>query len=71
MNQILDIAQIVVGVLLAISILLQQGGGSLGSAFGGSGESYTAKRGMEKNLLWVSVILTTVFILLSLINFLS
>jgi len=71
MNQILLIAQLIVSTLLIVSILLQQRGGSLGSAFGSTGASYTSRRGIEKNIFWISVILVIAFITLSLFNFLS
>jgi protein translocase SecG subunit len=70
MNQILTIAQLVVSILLIISIILQQRGGSLGSAFGGSDTSYATRRGAEKYIFWVSVVLTIAFIILALLNFL-
>jgi len=70
MNQILLIAQSIVSVLLIVSILLQQRGGSLGSAFGDAGTSYASRRGMEKHIFWMSVILVVAFIALALLNFL-
>jgi len=65
---ILLIAQIIVSVLLITVILLQQGGAGLGSAFGGSGESYSKKRGFQKQLFWSSVVLATLFIVLGILN---
>ncbi|MFA7685976.1 MAG: preprotein translocase subunit SecG [Candidatus Gracilibacteria bacterium] len=50
MRTTLLISQAVFAVLLAVSILLQQRGAGLGSAFGGSGGFYTSKRGAEKFL---------------------
>jgi len=46
--QMLDIIQIVIAILLIITILLQNRGSGLGSAFGGEGNIYMAKRGAEK-----------------------
>lgn len=71
MNQILLITQSVVSILLIISILLQQRGGSLGSAFGDAGTSYASRRGMEKHIFWASVVLVVLFITLALLNFLA
>ncbi len=51
-----------------ILILLQQRGSSLGSAFGGSGEFYSARRGAEKKIFWATVVLGTAFIALALLN---
>lgn len=70
MNQTLLILQAVVSVLIIVSIILQQRGTALGSAFGGSGEAYSTRRGIQKNLLWLTVILTIAFIGLAISNFL-
>ena len=48
--------------LLIVAILLQQRGASLGAGFGSSGELYTTRRGLDKNLFEVSVILAVVFV---------
>jgi preprotein translocase subunit SecG len=68
MKEILLITQIVVSILLTILILLQQRGSSLGSAFGGTGEFYATRRGMEKKMFYATIILSTVFIILALLN---
>jgi len=64
-TQILPIAQIVVSVLLIIAILLQQKGGGLGNAFGGIGASYHTKRGFEKILFILTVVLAVLFFALT------
>ncbi len=65
----LPIAQIIVAVLLIISILLQKRGTALGSAFGG-GETgaYSTRRGIQKNLFWVTIVFGTLFMSLALLN---
>lgn len=50
-------------ILMVIAILLQQRGASLGAGFGSSGELYTTRRGLDKNLFEVTIILAVVFIL--------
>jgi preprotein translocase subunit SecG len=45
------------------AILLQQRGASLGAGFGSSGELYTTRRGLDKNLFEVSIVLAVIFIL--------
>lgn len=62
MTQILPIAQIVISVLLVGAILLQQKGGGLGNAFGGLGTSYHTKRGFERVLFIVTIILGVLFV---------
>ena len=69
MNSILIYLQLIVTVLLVASILLQQRGQALGSAFGG-GEAgfYATRRGLQKKLFWASIVLGALFIALSLLN---
>ncbi len=69
MKTILIISQILVSTLLIVSILLQQRGTALGSAFGGGGEGfYATRRGFEKKIYWASIILGIIFIILALMN---
>lgn len=49
--------------LMVISILLQQRGATLGAGFGSSGELYTSRRGVDKNLFEVTIILAVIFVL--------
>jgi len=58
----ITIIQIVVAVLLMISILLQNRGSGLSSAFGGDFGGYYTKRGVEKFLFFASVFLSVCFI---------
>ena len=71
MNQVLLIAQFIVSAILIVTILLQQRGGSLGSAFGGAGTSYSSRRGTEKHIFRASVVLVIIFISLAILNFLA
>jgi len=61
MKQILIIIQILISVVLIVSILLQARGTGLGSAWGGSGQSFSSRRGLEKFLFAGSVALTILF----------
>ncbi len=58
---IFTIIQIVISVLLIISVVLQQRGSSIGVAFGGTGETYRSKRGVEKLLFYATLILAALF----------
>ncbi len=62
MELTLNIAQIVVSILLIASILLQQRGEGLGSAFGGSDTVAVTRRGAEKTLFTISIVLATLFL---------
>ncbi len=57
--QIVTVASI---VLMTILILLQTRGASLGAGFGGSGELFTARRGVDKTMHQVTIILAVIFI---------
>ena len=61
----ITIAQIIVSILLTISILLQNRGSGLSSAFGGDFGGYYTKRGMEKFLFYASSSLGVIFIILA------
>lgn len=65
---LLSIIQIVLSVLLVATILLQQRGTGLGSAFGGAGEVFRTKRGIEKALFYVSIGLSVLFFLTAILN---
>ncbi len=60
---ILQVVTVGSAVLMIITILLQQRGASLGAGFGGSSELYTTRRGLDKNLFEVTIVLAVVFVL--------
>ncbi len=62
----LQIMQIIVAVLLTIAILLQNRGSGLSNIFGGSGNVYRTKRGLEKKLFILTIILAVLFFVVSL-----
>lgn len=62
------IAQAVVAILLIISILLQNRGAGLGGVFGGDFGGYYTKRGMEKFLIYATVVFALLFIILAVVN---
>ncbi|MDI6602573.1 MAG: preprotein translocase subunit SecG [Patescibacteria group bacterium] len=68
MAQYLPIAQMVVAIFLILFILLQQRGTALGSAFGGEGEFYATRRGIQKKIFWATIVFGTLFIVLALLN---
>lgn len=65
MNTILDITQLILGLLLIAAILLQSGGAGLGSAFGGGDAIATTRRGAEKTLFTATIVLSVLFIVLA------
>ncbi|MBI2640025.1 MAG: preprotein translocase subunit SecG [Candidatus Sungbacteria bacterium] len=68
MKTTLIIIQIVVSVLLAGTILLQQRGTGLSATFGGEGNIYRTKRGIEKTIFISTIILAVLFFAAALVN---
>lgn len=66
MEKFLIISQIIVAIFFIVFILLQQRGTALGSAFGGGGEFYGTRRGVQKKIFLATVILGALFIALAL-----
>lgn len=69
-DTILQIVMVGSATLMVLAILLQQRGASLGAGFGGSSELYTTRRGLDKNLFEVTIILAVTFVLSILIGLL-
>ena len=65
---VINIIQIVLGVLLGTVILLQRQGSGLSGAFGGEGEFYHTKRGVERFLFTATIILAVFFFVTAIIN---
>ncbi len=62
--QILPWIQVVISILLVITILLQQSGAGLGGALGGGdgNANYHTKRGFEKFLFYLTIIIAALFV---------
>ncbi len=65
--QILTIAQIVIALLIIVSVTFQTRGSESGIAFGGGGEGYKSKRGLEKFLFYFTVLLAVIFAAISIL----
>lgn len=64
---IMMITEVVLCVLLVISVILQNRAEGLGSLFGGGGEIFRTKRGLEKFLYYFTIFLAIIISVLSLI----
>ena len=64
----LYIAQIVVSVALILIVLLQVRGGGLGGIFGQADTVYRTKRGVEKTMFQLTIVLVVVFVILSIVS---
>ena len=62
-DNILQIITVMSAIFMILAILLQQRGASLGAGFGSSGELFTTRRGIDKNLFEVTVVLAVIFVL--------
>lgn len=61
----LNLAEIVVSGALIFVILLQARGSGFGGSLGGSSAFYRTRRGAEKTLFQLTIVLVVVFILIS------
>ncbi|OGK26784.1 preprotein translocase subunit SecG [Candidatus Roizmanbacteria bacterium RIFCSPLOWO2_01_FULL_37_12] len=68
MKNVLLLANIVLSILVVIFILIQGRGAGLGSAWGGGGEMFQTRRGIEKVTLRLTVLFIILFFLVSVIN---
>jgi preprotein translocase subunit SecG len=61
----LNIALIIISVLLILSVILQSKGAGLGGLTGAdTGSIFTARRGVERTLFWITIILSVIFFIL-------
>ena len=65
---LLQVAQIVVAVAVGSSILLQARGTGLSSTFGGESTAYRSRRGLERTLFRLTVVLIAVYVVISLLG---
>ena len=68
MQTYLNVAQIVLSIALVLVILLQVRGGGLGGIFGQPESVYRTRRGVERTLFNLTIILVVLFIAISLIT---
>lgn len=68
MQQFIFLIQIVIAVLLVLIILVQQKGTGLGGTFGGELGFYRTKRGAEKLLFNITILLSGLFIIASIVG---
>jgi preprotein translocase subunit SecG len=66
----LVVAQGILAVALIAAILLQQRGTGLGGAFGGEVTAYRSRRGIERTLFRLTILLAVLFVIFSLLNLL-
>jgi len=58
----LNIALIIISVLLILSVIMQSKGAGLGGLTGAdTGSIFTARRGVERTLFWITIVLSVIF----------
>jgi len=67
MQTYFNIAQIILSSALILAVLLQVKGGGLGGIFGQPDTVYRTKRGVEKTLFQLTVVLVVLFIIVSIV----
>jgi len=68
MQTYLNIAQVVVSVALIVIILFQVRGGGLGGIFGQPSTVYRTRRGVERVLFQLTIVLVSVFLVISVLT---
>ncbi|MBA7467209.1 hypothetical protein ES705_34190 [subsurface metagenome] len=67
MQTYLSVAQIVLSIALILAILFQVRGGGLGGIFGQASTVFRTKRGVEKTLFQLTIVLVVLFIIISIV----
>jgi preprotein translocase subunit SecG len=66
---VVDISLIVVSIALITSVILQSKGAGLGGLTGAdTGGIFTARRGVEKTLFYVTIVLSVLFFTLAIVS---
>lgn len=68
MQVFLNIAQMVLSAALILAILIQVRGGGLGGIFGQPDTVYRTRRGIERSLFQLTIVLVVLFIVVALVS---
>ncbi len=68
MKNVLLIVNIIICGLLVFFIFIQGKGAGLGSAWGGGGELYQTRRGIEKITLRLTIVFIGIFLVIAILN---
>jgi preprotein translocase subunit SecG len=65
----LDVALIIISIALIVSVILQNKGVGLGGLTGqDTGGVYTQRRGIERTLFYITIVLSVLFFILTLVT---
>ncbi len=65
---ILNTIQLILAIVLIVAVLLQQKGTGLSGVFGGSGNVYSTKRGLDKILHYITIATVAIFFIISILR---
>ena len=65
-----NIAIIIISIGLILSVLFQVKGGGLGGIFGQADTVYRTRRGVEKTLFQLTIVLAVLFVIMSIVSLL-
>lgn len=69
MGNVVDISLVVVSMALIASVILQSKGAGLGGLTGAdTGGIFTARRGVERTLFYVTILLSVIFFILAILS---
>lgn len=68
LNVFLGIAQVILAIGLIAAVLIQSKGEELGGVFGGGQSVYQTRRGIDKLLFTITVVMAIVFFGLAIVN---
>jgi preprotein translocase subunit SecG len=69
-SSILDISLIITSIMLIVLVILQSRGAGLGGLTGGGdvGSVFTARRGIEKVMFYLTIIFSVLFFILAIVS---
>ena len=69
MVTVVDISLVIISAALILSVILQSKGAGLGGLTGAdTGGIFTARRGVEKTLFYVTIVLSVIFFILAILS---
>lgn len=68
MQTYLSVAQIILSIALILAVLFQVRGGGLGGIFGQPTSVFRTKRGVEKTLFRLTIVLVVLFVIVSILT---
>ena len=64
----LNIVQIVLSIALVLAVLFQVRGGGLGGIFGQADTVYRSRRGAEKTLFQLTIVLAVILVIIAIVS---